>query len=299
MLAGNTRRTPARRIRLARAGALGLMLLVITAGCSLSSVKKSIDKTNRENSATGSLESFITSELATKFHRPARSVSCTPYVDEVLMGDTAHFTCKVRFIDGSSYTTAGTVTDPSTDPDYATYNYSFYDPPGVDITTAPLPGPILTLPANSPRSLFLARNLTLVIKTIMKHFGRHDLIIQLAIYPGEVEGVLAANGGKAWLVTATYYNTLRVGARTSFNGSRSGIDFSQLDPKAIQQLATQIAAKGGVPLSGINRFVLTNSLPDNNSGWNIYPTRGTRRFQALVLGQHLVMITSTGTRALN
>jgi hypothetical protein len=138
-----------------------------------------------------------------------------------------------------------------------------------------------------------------VIKTIMKHFGSHDLIIQLAIYPGEVEGVIAANGGKAWLATATYYNTIRVGQKTTFSGSRSGIDFSQLDPKAIQQLATRIAADGGVPLSGINRFVLTNSLPDSNSGWNIYPTRGSERFQALVLGQHLVVITPHGTRALS
>jgi hypothetical protein len=132
MLHGNTGRMPARRIRFARAGVLGLMLLVLVAGCSLSSVKKSIDKINRENSATGSLESFITSELATKFHRPVRSVSCTPYVDQVLQGD-----------------------------------------------------------------------------------------------------------------------------------------------------------------------VLTNSLPDSNSGWNIYPTRGSMRFQALVLGPHLVVITPHGTRALS
>jgi hypothetical protein len=292
-------RAGARRIRFARSGALGLLLVVLLAGCSLSHIKKSIDKINRENSATGSLESFIQGELTTKFHRAVRSVSCTPYVDEVLQQDTAHMTCRVRFTDGTSYSTPGTVYDPSTDPDYSTYTYSFDDPPGVDITKVPLPGPILNLPADSPHSLFAARNLTPVVKTLISHFGSHDLILQMAIYPGEVEAVIAASGGNAWLATATYYNTLKVGPRTSFSGSRSGIAFSQLVPKDIQQLATEIAAKGGVPLSGISRFALTNSLPSSNSGWNIYPVKGNKRFQALVLGQHLVEFTPTGARVLN
>jgi hypothetical protein len=38
----------------------------------------------------------------------------------------------------------------------------------------------------------------------------------------------------------------------------------------IQQLTRLVVAKGGVPLAEVNRFVLTNSLPDENSGWNIY-----------------------------
>lgn len=219
MLYSGKQRVSARRIRFARSGALGLILVVLLAGCSLSHIKKSIDKINRENSATGSLESFIQNELTSKFHKSVRSVSCAPYVDEVLQQDTAHMTCKVRFTDGTGYTTPGTVYDPSTDPDYNTYTYSFDDPPGVDITKAPLPGPILNLPANSPHSLFLARNLTPVVKTLVSHFGSHDLILQMAIYPGEVEAVIAASGGKAWLATATYYNTLKAGKQTSFSGS--------------------------------------------------------------------------------
>ncbi len=286
------------RIRFARSGTLGLILVVLLAGCSLSHIKKSIDKINRESSATGSLESFIQDELTSKFHKSVRSVSCTPYVDEVLQQDTAHMTCKVRFTDGTGYTTPGTVYDPSTDPDYNTYTYSFDDPPGVDITKAPLPGPILNLPADSPHSLFLARNLTPVVKTLVSHFGSHDLILQMAIYPGEVEAVIAASGGKAWLATATYYNTLKAGKRTSFSGSRSGIAFSQLDPKVIQGLATKIAAKGGTNLASISRFVLT-SLPQQNEGWNIYLTKGSKRFQSLVLGQHLVELTPSGAKVLN
>jgi hypothetical protein len=298
MLHSRKQGTPGRRIRFVSAGALGLILVVLLAGCSLSHLKKSIDKINRENSATGSLESFIQDELTTKFHRPVRSVSCTPYVDEVLMQDTAHMTCVVRFTDGTSYTTPGTVYDPSNDPDYSTYNYSFNDPPGVDITKAPLPGPILNLAATSPHSLFIARNLTPIVKTLTSRFGSHDLILQLAIYPGELEAVIAASGGKAWLATATYYNTLKVGPRTSFSGSRSGIEFPQLIPGVVQQLTTEITAKGGEPLSNISRFVLT-SLPGQNSGWDIYLTKGSNRFQSLVLGQHLVELTPSGAKVLN
>jgi len=288
-----------RRMRWAGAGAVSLMLIVLLGGCGLSHIKKTIDKINRENSATGSLESFIQDELTTKFHRSVRSVTCTPYVDEVLQQDTAHMTCVVKFTDGTSYTTPGTVYDPSTDPDYSTYNYSFDDPPGVDITTAPLPGAILNIPATSPHSLFTARNLTPVISTLISRFGSKDLIIQMAIYPGEVEAVIAANGGKAWLATATYYNTLKVGPQTSFSGSRSGIAFSQLKPAVIQRLTGDITSKGKTPLAEISRFVLTNSLPSQNSGWNIYLTKGSTRFQALVLGQHLVKFTPAGATVVN
>jgi hypothetical protein len=37
------------------------------------------------------------------------------------------------------------------------------------------------------------------------------------------------------------------------------------------------------------------SLPDQNSGWNIYLTSGTPHFQALVLGEDPVKITPEGT----
>ena len=54
-----------------------------------------------------------------------------------------------------------------------------------------------------------------------------------------------------------------------------------------------------MPLASISRFVLTNSLPGGNSGWTIYPTSGTTRFQALVLGNDPQIITPAGMRALN
>jgi hypothetical protein len=45
----------------------------------------------------------------------------------------------VVFTDGTSYTTAATITDPSTDPDIATESFSFTDPPAIDSTTTPTP----------------------------------------------------------------------------------------------------------------------------------------------------------------
>ena len=120
---------PVRRSRLARAGAVGLAVTALLAGCSLSGVKKSIDRINASDSAYGDLQSFIQEQLTTKFHRSVRSVSCTPHVDEVVNDSSATMTCVVVFTDGSSYTTAGTVTNPNQDIDYATYDFSFTDPP--------------------------------------------------------------------------------------------------------------------------------------------------------------------------
>jgi outer membrane murein-binding lipoprotein Lpp len=65
-----------RRTALVRTGAAVLALTALLAGCS--SLKKTIDKINRSNSASAGLESFIHDELTTKFHRSVRSVSCTP-----------------------------------------------------------------------------------------------------------------------------------------------------------------------------------------------------------------------------
>jgi hypothetical protein len=206
----------------------------------------------------------------------------------------------VRFTNGTSYTTPATINNPSNDTgySYAYYTYSFNDPPGADITTAPLPGPTATLSATSPESLFATRNLKPVLRQLGARFGRHDLIVQLALYPGELEAVIAANG-TAWAVSATHAGTLDVGNPETFSGSRSGIVFAQLVPSVIQHLAERITATGRAPASHIDRFVLTNSLPGGDSGWNIYLTSGAPRFQARVLGDHLEIITPSGTRPLH
>jgi hypothetical protein len=269
----------------------------LTTGCS--SVRRAVDNANASAAAYSDLQGFIRDQLTTKFSRSVRSVSCTPHVDQVLPGDSADLTCAVVFTDGTSYTTPATITDPSTDPDIATESFSFTDPPPIDITTAPLPGPTVSLAATSPHSLLVAGNLAAVLSKLTARFGSQDLIVQMAIYPGEVEAVIAGNNGEARAVTATYTGTLTAGSLAAFQGSRDGIDFSQLVPGDIQRLTELITSKGKVGLASISHFVLTNNLPGGNAGWTIYLTSGSTRFRALVLGTDPQIITPSGTRDLN
>ena len=50
-------------------------------------------------------------------------------------------------------------------------------------------------------------------------------------------------------MTAHNSGALTVGPETSFDGQRSGIEISQLDPAVPQRLARLIAQRGGVPIS--------------------------------------------------
>jgi|HubBroStandDraft_5_1064220.scaffolds.fasta_scaffold07032_6 hypothetical protein len=267
---------------------------IILAGCG--GVRKDIDRINASGEAYSELQGFIQAKLATTFRRPVRSVSCTPHVSEVLPASTAHMTCVVDFTNGTSYVSQGAVIDPSTDPDIATYTYSFTDPPAIDLTTAPLPMPASRLSAASSGSLLSASNLGPVLRGIRKQFGKY-LIVQLDVSPGELQAVVAANG-QARLVTATSTGSITAGPPAGFSGSRDAISFSQLEPRVIQQLTAEITSRAHIPLARISRFVLVSSLPGGNSGWNIYLSAGSTRFQALVLGQDLKEITSAGTRQL-
>lgn len=266
-----------------RVGVFCLAGLMVLTGCG--GVRKYIDKVNQESESYYGLQSFIRDQLTTRFHRSVRSVSCTPHVDQVLPGTSSNLHCLVRFTNGSSYTAQATISDPSSDPDTAVNDYSFQDPPGVDITTAPLPSPTVALSATSPRSLFAARNLAPLVRRLEARVGRRELIIQLAIYPGELIGVVARTG-QARAVSVSYSGALTVGPPTTFDGSRTGIGFPQLVPGVIQRLDRQIAA-WGVKRADIGRFVLISGLPHGNAGWNIYLRTGSRHFQALVLGQNL------------
>lgn len=276
--------TAVRIYRSALTSAGALALIVVLAGC-LSSVSHYVAKVNRQDSATGDLENFIQTSLTTKFHRHVRTVHCTPFVDEVTIQSTATVTCVVRFADGTSYTTDGSVTNPSEFIDYSNYTYSYGDPPGYDVTTAPLPTPIVTLAATSPRSLLRAHNLTAALTQITGKLGARQLILRAAVYPGELQIVLGANGD-ARLVTVSDDGSLIAGGVTAFEGSRSGIAFSQLVPKVVQGLASEISSKGGLPLADIGHFTLI-TLPGDNAGWAVYPVSGPDRFQSYVLGDRL------------
>jgi hypothetical protein len=138
-----------------------------------------------------------------------------------------------------------------------------------------------------------------VLGKLTARFGSQDLIAQLAIYPGEVEAVIAGDNGGARAITATYAGALTAGSPAAFEGPRNGIDFSQLVPGVIQRLTELITAEGKARLGSVSRFVLANSLPGGDSGWTIYLTSGSTRFQALVLGNDPQMITPSGTHDLN
>lgn len=129
-----------------------------------------------------------------------------------------------------------------------------------------------------------------MVSKLTKRFGSGDVIVQLALYAGELVAVIADNNNDAFPVTITYSGTLTVGPIGSFSGSRNGIGFSQLQPAVIAHLAAQIAARG----PSVARFVLTSSLPGQNAGWNIYLISGSTRYQSLVLGGNLTEITPTG-----
>jgi hypothetical protein len=205
---------------------------VLLAGCT-SGVKRSIDRINRNGESYSGLQNFIRTELTTKFHRSVRSVACTPHVDQVLPTTKAKLICVITFTDGSSYVSPAVISDPSTAPDLAVNNFSFQDPPAVDITTAPLPRPTVSLAATSSMSLFTAHRLTQVLARLATRVGHHGLFVQLAIYPGGLEAVLVGHGGQAQAVSVSYTGAVTVGPPVSFAGSRNGITFGQLVPAVI------------------------------------------------------------------
>ncbi|MEA2193351.1 MAG: hypothetical protein QOI73_3472 [Solirubrobacteraceae bacterium] len=239
------------------------------------------------------------STITKRDHRPVTSVACAPHVHEVGRHHSANLMCSVRFEDGSSYEAHAVIWDPSSAiaSPAGYYRFRWDSPPPVDITRTALPRPAVSVAATGARSLFYARNLRPVVKALTSRFGAHRLILALALYPGELEAVIGA-GGEARSVTAGASGTLGVGPRTTFEGSRSGIAITQLDPAVPQRLARLIAARGAAPTGPLDRFVLT-FLPGDLAGWNIYPTAGRTRFQARLRGGSLEQISATGRRRLN
>jgi hypothetical protein len=241
------------------------------------------------------LQNSIKTSILRDDHRPVDSVACTPHVKDVSYSDgIVHLNCLVRFKDESSYTTRATIEARSFQ--VAGYRFGFDEPGPLDITTAPLPRPAVSVPATRAESLFSARNLRPVVNALAKRFGNDELILALALYPGELEAVFGANG-EARLVTVHTSGQITVGPETTFEGQRSGITISQLDPRVPQRLARLIAARYAVPVSQLDRFV-TISLPDDVAGWDVYPTAGAGRFRAHLHGGSLERISRTGARGL-
>lgn len=239
-----------------------------------------------------SIQSTLNSE-----HMPVQSVSCTPHAGDLAWTDPpAHLHCVIHFKNGKSYGTAATVQPVVDQPDSLTWD----GPPDsrgvIDLTKAPLPTPTSSLAATSPASLFYARNLRPVVVALDSRF--HDQsIVQLAIYPGELQAVIVNGDNEARLVTSGLNGKLTVGPALSFNGSRNAIYPEQLNPAVPERLANLINLRGGVALARLARFELYFSGQD--AGWNIYPISGAIRFQALLQGDSLNAITANGVRAIN
>jgi len=277
---------PGRRVaarRLASFVSLGLLGLFV-AGCS--------DPGAAYLETQSSIRSTLNSE-----HMPVASVSCTPQTGQLAWTDPpAHLHCHVRFKNGTAYTTPATVQPVVDQPDALTWNGPPNSSGTIDITKAPLPVPTSSLSAASPNSLFNASNLTPVVQALNKRF-RNQSVVQLAIYPGELQAVIINSQNEARLVTTDGSGALKIGPARGVNGSRTAIYPNQITPSVVQQLAKLISSsKDGVPLAHISRFAL--AIRGQNAGWDIYPISGRIRFEALLQGQSPEVVTAHGKRAL-
>jgi hypothetical protein len=165
----------------------------------------------------------------------------------------------------------------------------------IDITKAPLPVPTSLRSATSAESLFETANLTPVVKALNARFHNQS-IVQLAVYPGELQAVIINNQGIARLVTTTPQGALKLGTPLGIKGSRTTIYPSQIVPSAVKQLARLISSHGGLPLGRISRFVLT--MRGGDAYWDIYPVSGRIRFEALIDGTSPIVITAHGKHTL-
>jgi hypothetical protein len=267
---------------LASVVSLGLVC-VFVAGCS--------DPGGAYLETQNSIRSTLNSE-----HMPVASVSCTPHTGQLEWTDPpAHLHCRVRFKSGSAYTTPATVQPVVDQPDALTWNGPPDNTGTIDITKAPLPVPTSSLTATSADSLFDASNLTPIVQALNSRF-RNQSIVQLAIYPGELQAVIINNQNEARLVTTGSSGALKIGPELAVNGSRTAIYPNQITPAVLQELSSLISSKGGVPLARIARFVL--AFRGQNAGWDIYPVSGRIRFEALLQGESPLVISAHGKRAL-
>lgn len=169
--------------------------------------------------------------------------------------------------------------------------------PAVDLTTAPLPPPTgsAVVSPTAPSSLFAHERLVAVLRKLTTAFGASASVVQLAIYPGELEMVVTDNNGNARLVTASAGGKVSVGQPHSFNGSRQAVNLSQIRAPAIAEIEhdlRQARSTGGVPIKRIERFAL--DLSHNLAQWKIYARGIVRYYGTLLDGSGLWRITRTG-----
>jgi hypothetical protein len=264
---------------------LGTICLVL-AGCATS-----------ETPSYVMLQRSISSTLdKQEAQRPVNSVACSPHVQKVEYSEgIVNLHCVVDFKDGSSYSTPATIEARAFG--VAGENYTWEEPPPRDIVKAPLPQPTAPIPATSVHSLFRARNLKHAVAAVAGRFSSKQLILSMALYPSALEAVVGASG-EARMVTVSASGTVKLGPVGTFEGAASGIEIAEVDPTVPERLARLISTRGGVPTSELDRFVLAFFLHELD-GWDIYATSGQAHFQALLNGEALKQISSSGTRSLD
>jgi hypothetical protein len=230
--------------------------------------------------------------------RPVGSVACTPHIQKVEYSEgIVNLHCVIQFKNGTSYSTPATIEDRSFQVEGENYTFNTPEPEQAtnpttaDILKTPLPVPATSVPATSSQSFFYSRNMQSAIAALKSHAGSGQLILSMALYPGEVQAVIGANG-HARLVTVPTSGSVTVGPVGTFENSASGITVAELEANVPERLLHSIAARaGGVPASQIGRFVLA-FLPHEVSGWDIYTSGGEKRFQAELNGEALKVLSS-------
>ncbi len=126
---------------------------------------------------------------------------------------------------------------------------------------------------------------------------RDQSIVQLAIYPGELQAVIVNGHNQARLVTTGPERQAEGWSGLELIGSRNAIYPEQLNPTVPGRLSSLINLRGGVALARLARFELYFRGPD--AGWNIHPISGAIRFQSVLQGDSLKALTPKGVRAIN
>ena len=130
-------------------------------------------------------------------------------------------------------------TVPHSNGDYvAPGSHGASSPHPADLTTAPLPPPIgsARVSPSDPSSLFGKKGLMPVLRKLTTGFGANASVVQLAIYPGELEMVVTDHNDNARLVTASAGGIVTVGQPSPFSGSRQAVNLSQITARAIAEI---------------------------------------------------------------
>jgi hypothetical protein len=276
------------------------------------------------------LQSAIRTHITEQDHRPVDSVGCVPHVKGTVREETAHLRCLVLFKDGTSYTANAEIINENSGGAHNLPDRYVWDAPpatgsattsspgsassGAGATTATAPastaadaadvtrvlpprpaGVFAGLKASSSRSLFRAANLAPMLRALTRRYGGDVAVVQAAIYPGELDLVVAKPSG-ALVVRADIAGRVDAGSNHPFAGTRDAVDLAQIKPSVPQSLVTRIAHHGGVPLASIDRMVLDTTAFGNLAGWRISPHTGPVYFRALLTGDGLERHSPSGKR---